>query len=80
MRGVLQLLRGEKVKKEIAQCQKKIKKLESIIEALVSKERDHQAEISKLIKRVLKAEVELIYHRDGLDRCADLLDVPRSRI
>ena len=68
------------MKQQIAELQAQVKKLESQIEVLVIKERDNQAEIGKLIERMLKAEVELGYHRDGLDRCADLLYVPRSRI
>tara|TARA_R100001086_G_scaffold167815_1_gene91149 strand:+ start:197 stop:403 length:207 start_codon:yes stop_codon:yes gene_type:complete len=68
------------MKKQIAELQTQVKRLESIIEVLVIKERDNQAEISKLIKRMLKAEFELTYHRDSLDRCADLLNVPRSRV
>jgi len=68
------------MKEQIAELQARVKKLESQIEVLVIKERDNEAEISKLIKRMLKAEFELTYHRDGLDRVADLLGVPRSRI
>tara|TARA_Y100000361_G_C11000152_1_gene258845 strand:+ start:131 stop:340 length:210 start_codon:yes stop_codon:yes gene_type:complete len=67
-------------KQQISELQAQVKKLESMIEVLVIKERDNQADISKLIERMLKAEFELTYHRDSLDRVADLLKVPRSRI
>ena len=76
MRGVLQLLRGEKVKKEIAQCQKEIKKLESQVEALL-----YRVKVLEL-EKATKREIDNNRHetRDSLDRVADLLDVPRSRI
>ena len=76
MRGVLQLLRGEKVKKEIAQCQKEIKKLESQVEALL-----YRVKVLEL-EKASKREIDNNRHetRDSLDRVADLLDVPRSRI
>ena len=76
MRGVLQLLRGEKVKKEIAQCQKEIKKLESQVEALL-----YRVKVLEL-EKATRREIDNNRHetRDSLDRVADLLDVPRSRI
>ena len=76
MRGVLQLLRGEKVKKEIAQCQKEIKKLESQVEALL-----YRVKVLEL-EKATKREIDNNRHetRDSLDRVADLLNVPRSRI
>tara|TARA_R100001079_G_scaffold100772_1_gene65421 strand:- start:152 stop:346 length:195 start_codon:yes stop_codon:yes gene_type:complete len=64
------------VKKEIAQCQKEIKKLESQVEALL-----YRVKVLEL-EKATKREIDNNRHetRDSLDRVADLLDVPRSRI
>ncbi len=64
------------MKKEIAQCQKEIKKLESQVEALL-----YRVKVLEL-EKATKREIDNNRHetRDSLDRVADLLDVPRSRI
>ena len=64
------------MKKEIAQCQKEIKKLESQVEALL-----YRVKVLEL-EKATKREIDNNRHetRDSLDRVADLLNVPRSRI
>ena len=64
------------MKKEIAQCQKEIKKIESQVEALL-----YRVKVLEL-EKATKREIANNRHetRDSLDRVADLLNVPRSRI
>ena len=63
-------------KEQIAELQKQVKKLESQVEVLMN----YQQAIEPLIKRVRDLEWKMRETRDSLDRAADLLDVPRSRI
>ena len=64
------------MKQQIAQLQKEVKKLESQVEALIYRVR--VMEVEKATKR----EIDHNWHetRDSLDRVADLLEVPRSRV
>jgi len=64
------------MKHQIAQLQKEVKKLESQVEALIYRVR--VMEVEKATKR----EIDHNRHetRDSLDRVADLLDVPRSKV
>ena len=63
-------------KQQIAELQTQVKKLESQMEALIYRVR--VLEVEKATKR----EIDSNRHetRDSLDRVADLLNVPRSRI
>ena len=64
------------MKQQIAELQAQVKKLESQVEALIYRVR--VLEVEKATKR----EIDSNRHetRDSLDRVADLLNVPRSRI
>ena len=64
------------MKQQIAELQAQVKKLESQVEALIYRVR--VLEVEKATKR----EIDNNRHetRDSLDRVADLLKVPRSRI
>ena len=64
------------MKEQIAELQAQVKKLESQVEALIYRVR--VMEVEKATKR----EIDNNRHetRDSLDRVADLLKVPRSRV
>ena len=64
------------MKQQIAELQTQVKKLESQVEVLMS----YPLAIAPLIKRVRDLEWKMREARDSLDRVADLLDVPRSRV
>ena len=64
------------MKQQIAELQTQVKKLESQVEVLMS----YQLAIEPLIKRVRELEWKMHETRDSLDRVADLLEVPRSRV
>ena len=64
------------MKQQIAELQTQVKKLESQVEVLMS----YQLAIEPLIKRGRDREWKMREARDSLDRVADLLDVPRSRV
>ena len=64
------------MKQQIAELQAQVKKLESQVEVLMS----YQLAIEPLINRVRELEWKIHETRDSLDRVADLLEVPRSRV
>ena len=64
------------MKQQIAELQTQVKKLESQVEVLL-----YRVKVLEL-EKATKREIDNNRHetRDSLDRVADLLDVPRSRI
>ena len=64
------------MKQQIAELQTQVKKLESQVEALL-----YRVKVLEL-EKATKREIDNNRHetRDSLDRVADLLNVPRSRI